>query len=76
MMLTVLVDAQKRRDVMMADAPNAFIQTELEKRDKDGNRLIMKIRSELVDILCMMDPTYKEFVEHKKGKKALYVWIH
>ena len=74
-MLTAVVDAHKRRDVVTADVPNALIQTKLEKRDKDGNRLIMKIRGELVDILCAMDATYREFMIYEKGKRALYVWI-
>ena len=74
-LLTAVIDAYEGRDVMTADVPNAFIQTELEKRDKDGNRTIMKIRGELVDILCSMDDQYREYVVYERGEKCLYVWI-
>jgi hypothetical protein len=58
-LLTSVIEAQEGRDVATCDIPNAFIQTEVEKVDKDGNRTIMKIRGVLVDILCEMSPSYK-----------------
>ena len=41
--LTAVVEAQKGRDVATCDFPNAFVQTDVEKVNKDGNRTIMKI---------------------------------
>jgi hypothetical protein len=35
---------------LTCDIPNAFIQTDVQTRDDDGNRTIMKIRGNLVDI--------------------------
>jgi len=71
-LLTGAIDAEERRDVAVSDVPNAFIQTECQERDDDGNRMIMKIRGVLVDILCGMDPSHKEFVVVEKGEKALH----
>ena len=48
-MLTVVIDAHEGRDVMTADVPNAFIQTEQPRIDGE-ERVIMKITGELVDI--------------------------
>jgi hypothetical protein len=36
-MLTAVIEAAKGRDVATCDIPNAFIQTEVEEVDKDGN---------------------------------------
>ena len=42
-LLTAVIEAEEERDVATCDIPNAFIQTEVEERDKDGNWTIMKI---------------------------------
>ena len=47
---------------MTCDILDEFIQTEGERQDKDGHEIIMKIRGLLVEILCEMDPNYKQFV--------------
>ena len=74
-LLTAVIDAEERRDVATCDIPNAFIQTEVEERDEDGHRTIMKIRGILVDILCEMDPSYNEYIVYEKEQKVLYVHI-
>ena len=33
--LTMMIDAREARDVMMADMPNAFMQTPIEKLDTE-----------------------------------------
>ena len=57
-MLTSVIEAEEERDVATCDIPNAFVQTDVERVDKDGNRTIMKIRGVLVDILCEIEPRY------------------
>ena len=74
-LLSAVIDAEERRDVAVSDVPNAFIQTEVDERDEDGNRMIMKIRGVLVDILCNMDPSYREYVVVERGEKVLYTHI-
>ena len=76
-LLTATIEAHEGRDVATCDIPNAFVQTELDSQDKDGNRTIMKIRGVLVDILCEMDESYKPFVvrEGKSQQKVVYVHI-
>lgn len=79
-MLTSVIEAAEGRDVATCDIPNAFIQTEVEETDKSGNRIIMKIRGVLVDLLSRVVPEYREYViEEGKGqvlylrvKKAIY----
>ena len=70
--LTGVIDAKQNRDVMVSDVPNSFVQTDI---DLNEERVIMKIRGILVDILVEMDPdTYAEHVCYdKNGNKLLYV---
>jgi hypothetical protein len=51
-LITATIDAKQKRDVMTADIPNAFVQTDVdEKNQVKGDRIIMKIRGPLVDML-------------------------
>ena len=74
-LLTAIIEAEAGQDIMMLDIPGAFVQTKLEKQDKDGNRMIMKLWGVLVDILIEMDPIYKDFAIIKGTQKVLYVHI-
>ncbi len=64
---------------MSHDVPNAFIQTRLKnrfKRDekKHKERVIMKIKGRLVELLCQIDPqVYGKQVIYQNGVKTLYV---
>ena len=74
-MILAAIDAKEDRDVMTADVPNAFIQTpiDVETRDK---RIIMKIKGQLVDLLCEIDiNTYAKYVVYENGIKTLYVSV-
>jgi hypothetical protein len=72
-MLMAVIEAAEGRVVVTCDKANAFIQTEVEEADKDGNRIIMKIRRVLVDLLKKVVPEYEAFeIEEAKGK-VLYL---
>ena len=75
-LLSATIDAEERRDVATMDIPNAFIQTEVEETDEDGDRIIMKIRGAMVDMLLEIDPDqYAPYVMFENGQKVLYVHI-
>lgn len=71
-LLTAVIDAEEKRDVATCDIPNAFIQTDL---DETNERIIMKIRGVLVDILCEMDDKYKDYIILENGRRVVYVHI-
>ena len=74
-LLTAMIDAEKDRDVMSSDIPNAFIQAPVEKND-DRETTFMKIVGPLVRILVGMHPEeYQEYVVYEKEKPVLYVEI-
>jgi hypothetical protein len=74
-MLTSVIEVAEERDVATCDIPNAFIQTEVQEVDKDGNRIIMKICSVLVDLLVKVVPDYEEFVVQEGSRKVLYLHV-
>ena len=73
LLLTAVIDAEENRDVATCDIPNAFIQTDLDDHT-DGTRAIMKIRGELVDILCDIHSDYV-VIEGRNKHRVLYVQV-
>jgi hypothetical protein len=70
-LITGVIDAKQLRDVMTLDIPNAFVQTKLAL---DGDKIIMKIRGQLVDILLELCPgVYDKYVIYVGLQKVLYV---
>ena len=70
-LITSVIDAKQSRDVMTADVPNAFVQTDIEQT---GEKIVMKIRGILVDMLVEMAPEiYQEYVVVHGRDKVLYV---
>ena len=70
-----VIEVKQGRDVMINDVPNDFLQTPVPQNEGD-ERIIMKIRGTLVDILCKIIPEiYKPCVrfDKKSGEKILYV---
>ncbi len=75
-MLTAIVDAKEKRDVMTADVPNAFIQAQMPNLDDANERVYMKITGVLVDLIIEMAPeVYKPFVTFEGTKKVIYVQV-
>jgi hypothetical protein len=66
-----VIDAKQNRDVMTLDIPNAFVQTEI---SLDGDKIIIKIRGQLVGILLELCPgVYDDYVINEGKHKILYV---
>jgi hypothetical protein len=74
-LLTAVIEAEEGRDVATCDIPNAFIQTQVAETDSDGNKTIMKIRGLLVEVLCNLDPSYRDYVAIENNKQVLYVHV-
>ena len=71
-MLTCAIDAYQKRDIMSLDIPNAYIQADVPVQ-KVGERIVMKIRGDLVDWLCEIDPaSYLPYVVVERGVEVLY----
>ncbi|GFH55456.1 hypothetical protein CTEN210_11932 [Chaetoceros tenuissimus] len=55
------------RQVAVADVVGAYLKARME------DFILMKFTGETVDILCDIDPSYKEYVTIENGQKVLYV---
>ena len=72
-MITATIDAKQNRDVMTADIPNAFVQVDIDEKEK-GERIIMKIRGLIVNMLTELSPeTNEKYVVYEGNNKVLYV---
>jgi hypothetical protein len=68
--ITGIINAKVSRDVMVADVPNVFVQTEIDEKKK-RERIAIEIRGALVNMLVEIDcKKYEEFVINcpKQGK--------
>ena len=71
-MITIgVIDAKHKIDVMTLDVPNAFLQTEIAL---DRDKIILKIREQLVDIIIEICPgVCDKYVQYKGGQNILYI---
>jgi len=69
---TLIIDVYEERDVATFDVPGAYLHAEMDK-----DRVFMKLRGQFVDIMCDVNPEYKQFVttEGPKHQKVLYLWV-
>jgi hypothetical protein len=77
-LITATLEAAENRDIMTADIPNAFVQTDIPYNEND-EKIVMKMRGPLVDMLVDLDlDTYKDYVvyEGHKNNKVLYLQVN
>ena len=75
-MLMAVINAKEGQDVMCADLPNGFIQTEMPKVEKGEERIIMKITGVLVDMLVQLNPQlYGPCVVYEKNHKVSHIQV-
>ena len=73
--ITCAIDAHENRDTMVADVPNAFIQAKMPEAQK-GERVIMKITGQLVDMMVELNPSvYGDYVVFEGKRKVIYVVV-
>ena len=70
-LLTAVSDTQEDQDITTCNIPNAFVNTHVEEKDKDGNQTIMKIRGVCVNILREINPIYRDYTVTKGNQKVL-----
>ena len=68
-MISCLVDTIKERDVVTADIPGAFLQTDM----PDGEDVYIRLDGTMAELLCRLDPKlYTPCLVGKAGKKVFY----
>ena len=62
------MEAKEGRDVRVHDVPNAFIQTD------NNKKVVMKIKGKAAELLERTDPSlYRKYVIYENGVIVLYV---
>jgi hypothetical protein len=66
-MLSLIMDAEERRDVATADVHGAYLRADM------IDFTLLKMEGASVDIMCDVCEDYRKFVCIENGKKALYL---
>ena len=74
--ITSVIDTSERRKVWTVDIPSTFIHTDCDK-DPQGDRMVMVIRNDRVDILCQLDAdVYQDYMSaDPKGNRVIYLHV-
>ena len=67
----LLVNAYEKRATAVFDVPGAYLHADV----PDNKFVLLKIEGAFVDIMCEVNPEYKEDVRMENGKKVLYTRI-
>jgi hypothetical protein len=74
--LTSIIAVKEERDIVMADIPNAFIQTLMPELEEGQERVIMKFKGAVLEILVELAPDlYGPYVVLEDGKRVLYLQV-
>ena len=75
--IMAVINVKERRDIIMVDVLNAFIQTLLPKKyRRAGDWIIVKFKGKIVNFLIKINPgRHNKYVIYKNGKKVIYVKI-
>jgi hypothetical protein len=74
---TTTIDAEQKGDVMITDILNAFVQTNVDKKNQvKGEHIIMKIPGPLMDMLLEITPeAYEGYWTYKGKTKVLVLYV-
>jgi hypothetical protein len=68
--LSCVMDAYEKRDVATIDIPSAFMQAFIDEL------VHIKFDDEIIDLLCEVDPSLKQYVTYENGKRVLYTRLN
>ena len=67
--VTLVIYAYEGREIATFDIPGAYLHA-LMPKDK---QVILKLKGQFVDIMCDINPEYKQHVRTERGHKVLYL---
>jgi hypothetical protein len=68
--ISCMIDAMEGRDVATIDIPSAFMQAFIDEI------VHIKFDNELIDLLCEVDPSLKQYVSYENGRRVLYTKLN
>ena len=71
LLASLVIDAFEEREVAIFDVPGAYLHAKFLQE----KLVLMRVKGEFVDIMCDVNPEYKQHVTYEKGKKVLYLRV-
>ena len=68
--ISCMIDAMEERDVATIDIPSAYMQAFIDET------VHIKFDNKLIDLLCEVDPSLKQYVSYENGKRVLYTKLN
>ena len=66
-----MIDSYEGRYTAIADVPGAYLHAEM-PQDK---LVLLKLKGQFVDIMCQVNPEYKQYVRYEGKTKVLYLKV-
>ena len=66
----LIIFGHEQRSTAVFDVPGAYLHA------PPGKFVLLKITGEFVDIMCEVNPEFKQDVRYEHGKKVLYVQVN
>ena len=67
LIISMMIDAKEGRDVATADIVDAYLLAQMD------DYILAKLTGKLVETMCIISDTYKQYVTLEIGKKVLYL---
>ena len=67
----MVIDEYEGRKVENFDVPGEYLQIDIPK----NNSMLLLLEGKFVDIMCDINPEYKQHVKNKEGRNAFYICI-
>ena len=71
LMSLFIIFAYEKRKTAVFDVPGAYLHADMPK----GKFALLKITGQFVDIVCEVNPEFKQDIRYENGRKVLYVRI-
>ena len=68
---TLLIDVYEEREVAIFDIPGAYLHASM----PDEHKVILRIKGQFVNIMCMANPEFQKYVIIENGIKVLYLKV-
>ena len=67
------IDAYEGQDVVILDVPGAYLRADMSQTE--GKTVLLKLKDDVVDIICSVNEEFTPHVVHEGKTKVLYMKV-